>query len=98
MKNGSAIFVVAFLLASSLSPTAAGPIAYAICQTGCNALVVACYAAAGFTFGTGKSSIWLPPNTSLIHFYPIVTAGAGIPAAIIACNAGLGMKAVMRST
>ncbi|KAF8153443.1 hypothetical protein B0H34DRAFT_800644 [Crassisporium funariophilum] len=30
----------------------AGPIAYGICQTGCNALVVSCYAAAGFTFGT----------------------------------------------
>ncbi|KAF8907534.1 hypothetical protein CPB85DRAFT_1311570, partial [Mucidula mucida] len=32
----------------------AGPIAYGICQTpqGCNAVVVACYGAAGFTFGT----------------------------------------------
>jgi hypothetical protein len=29
-----------------------GPLAYGICQTGCNAVVVACYAAAGFTFGT----------------------------------------------
>ncbi|KAF8980955.1 hypothetical protein BDQ17DRAFT_1287543 [Cyathus striatus] len=29
-----------------------GPIAYGICQTGCNTLAVACYAAAGFTFGT----------------------------------------------
>jgi len=34
-------------------------------------MVVACYSAAGFTFGT-------------------VTAGAGVPAAIIACNAALG--------
>ncbi|KAI1791328.1 hypothetical protein LXA43DRAFT_1094705 [Ganoderma leucocontextum] len=49
----------------------AGPIAYGICQTGCNAVVVACYAGAGFTFGT-------------------VTAGLGVPAAIIACNAALG--------
>ncbi|KIK13918.1 hypothetical protein PISMIDRAFT_688285 [Pisolithus microcarpus 441] len=30
----------------------AGPIAYAVCQSGCNALVGTCYAAAGFTFGT----------------------------------------------
>ncbi|KAF8226621.1 hypothetical protein L208DRAFT_1301080, partial [Tricholoma matsutake] len=30
----------------------AGPIMYAICQTGCNTLAVSCYAAAGFTFGT----------------------------------------------
>eukprot|EP01041_Mallomonas_annulata_P003066 gene3066-6012_t len=49
----------------------AGPIAYGICQSGCNALVVSCYLAAGFTFGT-------------------ITAGAGTPAAIIGCNAGLG--------
>ena len=51
--------------------TDAGPVAYGICQTGCNGIAVACYAAAGFTFGT-------------------VTAGAGIPAAIVACNGSLG--------
>lgn len=50
----------------------AGPLAYGICQTGCNALVVACYAGAGFTFGT-------------------VTAGAGIPAVLVGCNAALGV-------
>jgi hypothetical protein len=50
----------------------AGPLSYAICQTGCNTLAVSCYAAAGFTFGT-------------------VTAGVGIPAAIMGCNAGLGV-------
>ncbi|TFL02353.1 hypothetical protein BDV98DRAFT_565686 [Pterulicium gracile] len=30
----------------------AGLIAYGLCQTGCNTLAVACYSAAGFTFGT----------------------------------------------
>ncbi|KAH6901375.1 hypothetical protein BKA70DRAFT_1307268 [Coprinopsis sp. MPI-PUGE-AT-0042] len=30
----------------------AGLIMYGICQTGCNTVAVACYAAAGFTFGT----------------------------------------------
>ncbi|PIL33906.1 hypothetical protein GSI_03612 [Ganoderma sinense ZZ0214-1] len=49
----------------------AGPIAYGICQTGCNVVAVACYAGAGFTFGT-------------------VTAGLGVPAAVLACNAALG--------
>ncbi|KAI8355641.1 hypothetical protein EDC96DRAFT_484348 [Choanephora cucurbitarum] len=49
----------------------AGPLAYGICQTGCNALAVACYAGAGFTFGT-------------------ITAGAGVPAVILGCNAALG--------
>ncbi|KAK8182516.1 hypothetical protein BC567DRAFT_220126 [Phyllosticta citribraziliensis] len=31
---------------------AAGPLGYGICQAGCSGVVVACYAAAGFTFGT----------------------------------------------
>ncbi|KAF8898031.1 hypothetical protein CPB84DRAFT_1781195 [Gymnopilus junonius] len=35
-----------------ISMAAAGPIAYGICQTGCNTVAVACYAAAGLTFGT----------------------------------------------
>jgi len=30
----------------------AGPIAYGLCQTGCNTVAMACYAAAGVTFGT----------------------------------------------
>ena len=62
------------LLTVSLLPLTAngGPLAYAICQSGCNAVVVACYAAAGFTFGT-------------------VTAGVGIPAALVACNSALGV-------
>lgn len=45
------VLAIIFLLSSV---TSAGPLSYAICQTGCNALVVSCYAAAGFTFGTGK--------------------------------------------
>lgn len=28
-----------------------GIVSYGVCQTGCNALAVACYAAAGFTMG-----------------------------------------------
>ncbi len=59
------------LLGTCTSSVSAGPLAYGICQTGCNAVAVACYGAAGFTFGT-------------------VTAGAGVPAAIVGCNAALG--------
>lgn len=68
------LFTITFILVALLLPpnSIAGPLAYGICQTGCNAVVVACYAAAGFTFGT-------------------VTAGLGTPAAIIACNSGLGL-------
>ncbi|KAJ7664006.1 hypothetical protein DFH06DRAFT_1189181 [Mycena polygramma] len=29
-----------------------GPISYALCQTGCNTVAVACYAGAGLVFGT----------------------------------------------
>lgn len=43
--------VVALLLAGA--PAAmGGPIAYAACQAGCGTAVCACYAAAGFIFGT----------------------------------------------
>ncbi|KAG7087722.1 hypothetical protein E1B28_013668 [Marasmius oreades] len=40
------------LLLIGLQEVNAGPIAYGICQTGCNVVAVACYAAAGFTFAT----------------------------------------------
>ncbi|KAG9220390.1 hypothetical protein CCMSSC00406_0006655 [Pleurotus cornucopiae] len=40
------------LVLAALSRVEAGPIAYGLCQTGCNTVTVACYAAAGFTFGT----------------------------------------------
>ncbi|KAJ7691962.1 hypothetical protein B0H17DRAFT_1062265 [Mycena rosella] len=36
----------------ALPLTQAGPIAYALCQTGCNTVAVACYAGAGLVFGT----------------------------------------------
>ncbi|KAJ7147695.1 hypothetical protein C8R43DRAFT_1129611 [Mycena crocata] len=29
-----------------------GPLAYGLCQTGCNTVAVACYAGAGLVFGT----------------------------------------------
>lgn len=47
-----AIFLTILLLSTSNS--SALLLSYAICQTGCNAMAVACYAAGGFTFGTGK--------------------------------------------
>ena len=37
-----------------------GPLSYGICQTGCNALVVACYASAGLTFGTITAGMGTP--------------------------------------
>jgi len=45
------IFATVAALAATPS-VLGGPISYGICQTGCNTVAVACYAAAGFTFGT----------------------------------------------
>lgn len=39
---------------------AAGPLGYGMCQAGCSAVVTACYAAAGFTFGTVVASAATP--------------------------------------
>jgi hypothetical protein len=44
------LFIVTLL--SLLGYSQAGLLSYGICQTGCNAVVVACYSAAGATFGT----------------------------------------------
>lgn len=43
---------IVLTLSAMLNVAAAGPLAYAICQTGCNTLACACYGAAGFTMGT----------------------------------------------
>lgn len=38
----------------------AGPLAHAVCQSGCNCLAVACYTSAGFVFGTVTAGIGTP--------------------------------------
>lgn len=69
MKSHAILYYVAvFLMIIGL--TNAGPLAYGICQTGCNAVVVACYTAAGCTFGTVTAGAGIPAviagcNTSL---------------------------------
>lgn len=68
IMNIKYIAFITLLLATFAS---AGLLSYGICQSGCNCVAVACYAAAGYTFGT-------------------VTAGLGIPASLVACNAALG--------
>ena len=57
--KATAIFLCIILLMGSC--TQAGPAAYGICQAGCAAVVVACYAAAGFIFGTVTGGIGAPP-------------------------------------
>ncbi|KAJ7330443.1 hypothetical protein DFH08DRAFT_751195 [Mycena albidolilacea] len=46
------ILIVPLLALSGITLVEAGPIAYALCQTGCNTVAVACYAGAGLVFGT----------------------------------------------
>jgi hypothetical protein len=41
--------------------TKAGLVEYGLCQSGCAGLVVACYAGAGFVFGTVIKGINTPP-------------------------------------
>jgi len=44
-----------------LHQASGGLVLYGICQTGCASLVVACYAAAGVTFGTITAGVGTPP-------------------------------------
>lgn len=48
MKFYWAQLSLSFLLATAVS---AGPAAYGVCQAGCASVVMACYSAAGFTWG-----------------------------------------------
>ncbi len=73
MKKLIVIYLITALLVST---SYAGLLAYGICQTGCNALAVACYGAAGFTFGTVTGGAAVPP----------VIAGCNV--ALGACMAG----------
>ncbi|CAF0915876.1 unnamed protein product [Rotaria sordida] len=49
-EDGTSILLCIVILTASCIE--AGPVAYGICQAGCAAVVVACYAAAGAVFGT----------------------------------------------
>ncbi|EMD86660.1 hypothetical protein COCC4DRAFT_33164 [Bipolaris maydis ATCC 48331] len=42
---------IAIITLALASPASAGPAAYGVCQAGCSAIVMACYSAAGFTWG-----------------------------------------------
>lgn len=55
-----ALILFAIILMSSIIRTNAGPAASGICYAGCAAVVTACYAAAGFTFGTVTAGVGTP--------------------------------------
>ena len=58
------IILSAIVALSSMTFTDAGILtalgAYGICQTGCNVLVVSCYAGAGLVFGTVSAGTAIP--------------------------------------
>jgi hypothetical protein len=53
MRFNNPTRVMSILAAAMLiQQSQAGPVAYGLCQAGCAGVVVACYSAAGLTFGT----------------------------------------------
>ncbi|KAG5682636.1 hypothetical protein PVAND_011975 [Polypedilum vanderplanki] len=69
------LFLTILLIASNAN---AGPLAYAACQTVCNGGAVACYAAAGFTFGTVTVGL----GTPLV----ILGCNAALGVCMVACS------------
>ncbi|XP_011307298.1 uncharacterized protein [Fopius arisanus] len=53
--------IIGMILLIIAGDTMAGPLAYGICQTGCNAVAVACYAGAGATFGVVTAGAGVAP-------------------------------------
>ena len=73
------ILYLLVILSTILGLSNAGPLAYGICQSGCNAVVVACYAAAGLTFGTVTGGVGAP--------LAIVACNTGLGTCMVACVA-----------
>jgi hypothetical protein len=74
-------FVIFAVLVSLLSMQSAlsGIIGYGLCQTGCNGLAVACYAAGGCIFGTFTAGTATPAV--------ILACNAGLSACMMGCIA-----------
>ncbi|KAL3658321.1 hypothetical protein V7S43_016706 [Phytophthora oleae] len=79
MSKKAIVAIVVVLGLASLPEVHGGPLAYGICQTGCNALVVACYGAAGAVFGTVTAGIGTLPA--------IITCNAALGTCMTGCVA-----------
>ncbi|KAI9642175.1 hypothetical protein NHQ30_008977 [Ciborinia camelliae] len=51
MKPALLLGAGALTILTSIPTTTAGPVTYGACQSGCAVVVMACYSAAGFTWG-----------------------------------------------
>ncbi len=60
MKAILKLFAIFGVLATQISVVDSGPAAQGICYAGCAAVAVACYAAAGATFGTITAGVGTP--------------------------------------
>ncbi|XP_046747924.1 uncharacterized protein LOC124412243 [Diprion similis] len=74
--------VVLILLLAGTINVEAGPLAAGICYAGCAAVVTACFAAAGFTFGT-------VPGAQIAAVPALVACNAGFATCEAACVAAL---------
>ncbi|GAA5943751.1 hypothetical protein JCM3775_000942 [Rhodotorula graminis] len=54
------VLAVALSLLVLAQVVQAGPAAYGACQSTCSAIAAACYAAAGFTYGTVRKCVGAP--------------------------------------
>lgn len=64
------------------SPVLAGPLGYGICQAGCSSVVMACYSAAGFTWGATLGAT--APATIVACNAAFGTCQAGCAATLLA--------------
>lgn len=79
---------------SLATSVAAGPIAWGLCQTACNAAWVTCLAGTGFVAGTYMLTFPSVTLTSPQHVFSLYiahnvgtfTEGAAIPAAVTGCS------------
>ena len=55
--QGSSALVSFMILLLLFQAVTCGPFTYGLCQAGCAGVVVACFSAAGFTFGTVPGAI-----------------------------------------
>ena len=60
MRFTTTAVLTALACSSSVLGGPLGFVAYGSCQTGCNTVTVACYAAAGFQFGTIVATAAVP--------------------------------------
>lgn len=77
MARGLTVLFIALLLVSNSD---AGKLAIGLCYAGCAAVTVACFAAAGFTFGT-------VPGAIIVATPALATCNAAFAACESACVA-----------